>query len=521
MVRRNSNGVVFKTSTGNILGGVYSLKLTVMGASFPRAQNVAAIGYVILNFSEATTVTINYGDGVVTKYNTALVNGKHRFAIYQKGTSFSGNPNAPTDINVHTYADGNASAYRGVTFVFDNNLLVGLTMTAMVFPVQPLEFVFAAFPNLVEFDVNSLATTFGGALQGAFSSFNFNGYSTSNITSFSTALAFVSTLNFSSEIPAAVFTLPLTNLGVGGTHNTKTFAQSGFDKIALLKNTLKVLRIAVPFSDAQALPANFTELTKLTDFTSFNSNTWASGFPAVIRSMYWLENIVIQGSNTTTDCGDLSAMSSLKSLGLSLSQNISVVPNSSIKNCPLLKRLDYQSSFQTVARVNAFIDNLYSYVVANAPLVGVNTDTLRGMTIGVQQAGGGSQVGIVSGTYRAPLKNVLTLVLTNGGSGYTSNPTVTFTGGLGVGGSSATATVTRNATTGVITGITLTYAGHFYESVPTVTLSGGGGTGATAEVTALSEPYQQGITNGNPATAREKIWVLVNQYNHTITYRAS
>ena len=64
----------------------------------------------------------------------------------------------------------------------------------------------------------------------------------------------------------------------------------------------------------------------------------------------------------------------------------------------------------------------------------------------------------------------------NGGSGYTSAPTISITGG---GGSSATATATISG--GVVTGITITNAGSGYTSVPTVSFSGGGGSGAAAE----------------------------------------
>jgi autotransporter-associated beta strand protein len=70
------------------------------------------------------------------------------------------------------------------------------------------------------------------------------------------------------------------------------------------------------------------------------------------------------------------------------------------------------------------------------------------------------------------------LNLTNGGSGYTSAPTVTISGGGGT-GATATATVLN----GVVTGITITNIGSGYTNVPTVTISGGGGSGAVAAAT--------------------------------------
>lgn len=68
------------------------------------------------------------------------------------------------------------------------------------------------------------------------------------------------------------------------------------------------------------------------------------------------------------------------------------------------------------------------------------------------------------------------ITVEDGGSGYTSAPTVTITGG---GGSGATATAT--IANGEVTAITLTNAGSGYTSEPTVTITGGGGSDAEAE----------------------------------------
>jgi hypothetical protein len=83
---------------------------------------------------------------------------------------------------------------------------------------------------------------------------------------------------------------------------------------------------------------------------------------------------------------------------------------------------------------------------------------------------------------RAWSKGVKNFTVTNGGSGYTSAPTVTFSGGGS--GASATATVTGGVVTGITlnrdsTGVTF-YKEGIYTSAPTITISGGGGSGATA-----------------------------------------
>ncbi|EOE2832277.1 TPA: hypothetical protein R0F30_002892 [Klebsiella pneumoniae] len=71
--------------------------------------------------------------------------------------------------------------------------------------------------------------------------------------------------------------------------------------------------------------------------------------------------------------------------------------------------------------------------------------------------------------------------VTAGGSGYTTAPTVTISGGGGT-GALATATVSG----GAVTKISVLYKGFGYTTAPTVTISGGGGTGATAAGTVSS-----------------------------------
>lgn len=78
-------------------------------------------------------------------------------------------------------------------------------------------------------------------------------------------------------------------------------------------------------------------------------------------------------------------------------------------------------------------------------------------------------------THTRVQNGVTAITIGNGGSGYTSAPTVNLTGG---GGTGATAEATVSG--GVITKITVTNAGQGYTTAPTVALAGGGGTGATA-----------------------------------------
>ncbi|GCE06595.1 multicopper oxidase domain-containing protein [Dictyobacter aurantiacus] len=84
--------------------------------------------------------------------------------------------------------------------------------------------------------------------------------------------------------------------------------------------------------------------------------------------------------------------------------------------------------------------------------------------------------------FNGPLSAITVI---NAGSGYTSVPSVTITGG---GGSGATAVATISG--GRVTSITLTYAGVGYTSAPTVLISPPGGTGvqATAQAVGIVMP---------------------------------
>jgi len=72
-------------------------------------------------------------------------------------------------------------------------------------------------------------------------------------------------------------------------------------------------------------------------------------------------------------------------------------------------------------------------------------------------------------------ESVKQIVISNGGSGYTSAPMVAISGGEGV-GATATATVAG----GKVTAINIANPGSRFKTVPTVTITGGGGSGAIA-----------------------------------------
>ena len=99
-------------------------------------------------------------------------------------------------------------------------------------------------------------------------------------------------------------------------------------------------------------------------------------------------------------------------------------------------------------------------------------------------------------------EGVKMLSVTDAGTGYTTAPAVTISGG---GGSGATAIATVSG--GKVTGIKMTSHGSKYTALPTVTLSGGGGTGAvvTPVLTELTDADLKPAQYADKDTFRETI----------------
>jgi RHS repeat-associated protein len=113
--------------------------------------------------------------------------------------------------------------------------------------------------------------------------------------------------------------------------------------------------------------------------------------------------------------------------------------------------------------------------VASVTITGGGSGYTSAPTIGFS-GGGGS-----GATATAALSSAVAgLSITAGGSGYTSAPTIGFSGGNGSG-----AAATANLTATSVAGLTVTNAGSGYTSAPTIALSGGAGSGAatTANLT--------------------------------------
>lgn len=92
----------------------------------------------------------------------------------------------------------------------------------------------------------------------------------------------------------------------------------------------------------------------------------------------------------------------------------------------------------------------------------------------------------------------------NGGSGYTSAPTVTFSappaGGI-------TATGTATISSGAVASVTITNPGNGYTSAPTITFSGGEGSGAAATATMSTDWAYKDEFDRAPLTSQRVLFV--------------
>jgi hypothetical protein len=109
-------------------------------------------------------------------------------------------------------------------------------------------------------------------------------------------------------------------------------------------------------------------------------------------------------------------------------------------------------------------------------------------------------------------ESVETITVTNGGSGYTSTPTVTVEAPSGPSGETATAFATLEGES--IASITIISSGNQYTETPDVTISGGGGSSGAA--TAVMSPIYYTINSSTPVTSGITTLTLAENLINTV-----
>ncbi len=121
-------------------------------------------------------------------------------------------------------------------------------------------------------------------------------------------------------------------------------------------------------------------------------------------------------------------------------------------------------------------------------------------------------IAMVNAVKRRAFNAVKTITVTNGGTGYTTAPTVTVNSTSGT-GTVATATVAA----GVVTAINIVYRGSGYTSAPTITFTGGGGTGAAA-TTALYAPAEADLLPAETASKTAFKQALMDERSRELAF---
>lgn len=140
-----------------------------------------------------------------------------------------------------------------------------------------------------------------------------------------------------------------------------------------------------------------------------------------------------------------------------------------------LKMFDGTLDLDTNSWKMALVTNA---AIIHAGFVGASTNCVLGdftQTTGTGYTAGGIALTVSLTEVDGP--GIAGFSALTAGSGYTSAPTVSFSGGAGTG---AAATANIDVVAGTVTGIEITNPGTGYTSAPTVSFSGGGGTSAAA-----------------------------------------
>ncbi len=110
-------------------------------------------------------------------------------------------------------------------------------------------------------------------------------------------------------------------------------------------------------------------------------------------------------------------------------------------------------------------------------------------------------------------KNIYSINVVNGGTGYTTVPNVVLTGG----GFTEAATATASILNGRVTAVTVITPGSFYASAPTISFTGAPGTGAIATAV-LSTPTDADLTPAETASKESLRLSLIDERSKELCY---
>jgi Leucine-rich repeat (LRR) protein len=387
------NGAVMKFTYG-------SLFLTVVGTHFPEGVSTHASLYHF-HSSTPNSLTINFGDGNTSVYPFVLDAGIYKLYIREDDAI-----NAYT-VGKHTYSDGN-SGERIISLKFENP-------TGLFYFYTYRSFIYNDFPKEIE-RLTNLETL--------------NLDYTNHLASFPTSFANLPNLKYltlrqigpalGNKIPDPFFSIPLVEFSVRASVNLSDVNTSNFNKIGAFSQTLKLLNVAQ--CQIAELPNEITELVNL-ETLYIGGNNFSTP-PALLNQITSLKKLFFADAlrEKLTSWGDLSNLVNMEGLFFYYEQAVPTTCPPYLRLMPKLTNLDVSRCYETVARMDAFVDNLYAEVIKHAPIVGTSADVLRGITVsnvtstgnpnptGIYQQPAGYVQGSNNGTPANPMEKVWVLV---------------------------------------------------------------------------------------------------------------
>lgn len=389
MIQKFGNNVFKRNGVFGNIGD--PMVLSDVLSSFPQTPNANTLSQITLTFSTATSITVNYGNGVIQTYSTTTINGTYQINFYDKGANYI--PTPPAGAIKYTYPDG-LNIKRTITISLNKNLLTLISLAN--FPKTPQDFLleFAAFPSLNSFTINSSLNIINLNLANA------------SLTNIGINNAFYKTSPYYAKIPNEVFSMPLQSLAFGTPGmtgldwNTTNFNRIGSE----LASTLIKLSIVGQWLDDTnngqgALPSNLINLTNLTTFIAQGTNYTV--VPGLLNSITGLTLLNFANSNALADYGNFSNLTNLTSLTFTGCTVLPTIFPSWFANLTLLKIFNYQGSFRTQTRIASFISSVYNLVTTNAVMTGLGQ--FRYITVNCGEATTGDGTQIPSGIYQQPI----------------------------------------------------------------------------------------------------------------------
>lgn len=380
-------------------------------------------GYLYFVSTTQNSAIINYGDGTITTYNFHEHGGLYYLAF---SSQIGSTPNsAITNFNPqenHLFTDS-STARRGVLVKITNPASITGIVSSAVWFWDELPQEIASLSN-----IGRLSFSFLRKLN----SFPFEW---SLLKKINTLYLNQISPDLLIEFPAGFANFPvLKTLTISNCFDFSDPEASSMDRIGNYGASLESLDIRG--CNVKTMPDNFSSLTGLTYLSCGTlGNDGFAEPPVQINSMTSLKTLFFGYHSTVLNSwGDLSNLVNLENVTLHQCSLIPAEIPSWFANATKLKQLYLPSCFNTQDRIDDFVDSLYAFVIANAPITGTVIDQYRSMTI------------ILYRPEVTPIQSV----------------------------------------------------------VPTGTYQQPSG-------------YVQGSSNGSPESQYEKVWVLVNQYDHVWT----